>query len=155
MAIGTSMKEDARGTTDVLSSLPIIACCIFAVMVLVAAIGQAAGGRFGRTGDGGMEESCEALLEEALRNMTVRSEDGRRYLDGDWGKRAPLVPAPNFQDTSMSSAIEVRLLGAPSCEFLLSGNMSSCLEVYSASAPVLLITGGICVPGEIVVRVGR
>ena len=155
MAIGTAMKEDAHGTTDVLSSLPIIACCISAVMVLVAAIGQAAGGRFGRIGDDGMDESCEALLEQALRNMTIRSDDGRRYLDGDWSKRAPLVSALNFQDTSMSSAIEVRLLGAPSCEFLLSGNTSICLEVYSASAPVLLITGGICVPGEVVARVGR
>ena len=149
------MKNDTQGATDVLSSLPIIACCIFAVMVLVAAIGQAAGGRFGRTEDGGMDESCEALLEEALRNMTVRSEDGRRYLDGDWAKRAPLVSAPNIQDTPLSSAIEVRLLGAPSCEYTLSGNMSICSEVFSASTPVLLITGGICVPGEIVARVGR
>jgi hypothetical protein len=146
------MKKDDRGATDVLSSLPIIACCIFAVMVLVAAIGQSAKGHDGQSEIG---KSCNALLEEALSNMTVRSEDGRLYLDLDWSDRAGDLPAARYQDSPLSSAIEVRLLGANSSVFALSGNLSSCNEVFSASAPVLFVSGGHCIPGEIVARVGH
>jgi len=152
LTIRTAMKNDEHGTTDVLSSLPIIACCIFAVMILVAAIGQSAGGR-GK--DEGLSDSCNALLEQALKNMTVRSEDGRHYLDKDWRERAAILAPVGSEEGTVSSAIEVRLLGENTSMTGLSGNIGGCRESFSASAPVLLITGNICIPGEIIARVGR
>jgi len=145
------MRNDAAGTTDVLSSLPIIACCIFAVMMLVAAIGQSAG----RDGREGLEGPCGELLDEALRNLTAQSEDGRRYLYMDWEERAGALRPAECSDALLTSSIEVRLLGVNSSELILHGNLSSCREVFSEGAPVLLVSGRCTIPGEIVARVGR
>lgn len=149
------MRSEADGATDVLSSLPIIACCIFAVMVLVAAIGQTAVSRYDGDGEAAMEESCRGLLAEAAKTLTERSEDGRRYLDKDWRERAAGMSPPESSPEGVSTAITVRLLGEEPSEFPLSGNISVCREIFSASAPILLVSEGTCIPGEIIARAGR
>ena len=147
------MPAGAEGATDALSSLPIIACCVFAVMVLVAAIGQTEPDGFASRG-GFMEDSCGDLLGEALDLLTERSEDGRRYLDGDWMEHAADTPLPESSVDGASYAVAVRLLGEEAAEFPLNGNISGCSEVFSESAPVMLVSGGVHIPGEVIARVG-
>lgn len=148
------MPAGAEGATDVLSSLPIIACCIIAVMVLVAAIGQTSGNGYEGGGGAALDDSCAALLDETLNLLTERSEDGRRYLDADWRGRAVDVPLPESPIEGASYAVTVRLLGERDTECSLSGNISACSEVFSESAPVMLVSGGVCIPGDIIARVG-
>lgn len=148
------MRPDERGSTDVLSSLPLIACCTVAVMVLLAAIGHSAGGGSAEGGEA-LGDICEAFLEGALDLLTDSSPEGKRYLYSDWQSRAAGLSAFMKDQEALSFTITVIMLGAEPQERELQGNTAVCTEVTADSAPILSMRSGWCTPGEIVAKVGR
>ena len=148
------MISDRSGSTDVLSSLPLTACCIFAVMILLAAIGQSAGRSSARGGEDA-EEACRELLDEAISLLTEDHIGGKRYLYDDWASRAQRLLPLVGEHEGLSFSICVRLFGEDVQELPLSGNSGGCREVFTESAPLLSMKAGRCLPGEIIAKVGR
>lgn len=113
-----------------------------------------AGGSSGSNGDA-LDEDCQRLLSAALGRLTSESLDGRRYLAHDWGDRLIDIGFGPETGLDASASVEVRLFDHAHYELSLTGNISLCQEVRSASEPVILIDLGRLNPGEIIVKVGR
>jgi hypothetical protein len=149
------MMESEDAATDVLSSLPIIACCIVSVMILMGTFAHAMSGGSGNSEGKALLEECQRILSMASGHLTSESQDGRRYIAHDWEDRLKGIDfnLETWQDAAAS--IEVRLFNQAPYELPLTGSISMCQEVRSASEPVILIDRGRLNPGEIIVKVGR
>jgi len=144
-----------NAATDVLSSLPIIACCIVSVMILMGTFSHAMAGGSGDSEGKALIEECQRILSTALGHLTSESQDGRRYIAHDWEDRLKSIDLDPETERDASASIEVRLINQAPYELALAGNISMCQEVRSASEPVILIDHGRLIPGEIIVKVGR
>jgi hypothetical protein len=149
------MKMRESAATDILSSLPIIACCIISVMILVGSFGHAMSRGFIDRDSGALDESCNRLLSAAMGLLTSGADDGLRYLAQDWCDRLKDNDVGIAVGPGASASIVVRVLGQAQSEFSLVGDTSLCDELRSASAPVLLVSGGKVSPGEVMALVGR
>jgi hypothetical protein len=149
------MIRSENAATDVLSSLPIIACCIVSVMILMGTFSHAMAGGSGDSEGKVLLEECERILSVALGHLTSESQDGRRYIAHDWEGRLEGIDFGLEIGRSTSASIEVRLFDQAPYELALAGNISMCQEVRSASEPVILIDNGRLNPGEMIVKVGR
>jgi len=149
------MIRSENAATDVLSSLPIIACCIVSVMILMGVFAHAMAGGSGDSEGKALIEECQRILSTALGHLTSESQDGRRYIAHDWEGRLKSIDFGLETRRDASVSIEVRLFDHAPYESALTGNVSMCQEVRSASEPVILIDHGRLNPGEIIVKVGR
>jgi hypothetical protein len=149
------MIRSENAATDVLSSLPIIACCVVSVMMLMGAFSHAMAGGSGDSGSKALLEECRRILSAALGHLATESQDGRRYIAHDWEDRLKGVDFDLEARLDASASIEVRLFDKAPYELVLAGNISMCQEVRSASEPMILIDHGRLNPGEIIVKVGR
>lgn len=147
------MRSDGA-TTDVLSSLPMIACCIVAVMVLIAAITSVVARQSASNESDHLSEDCRRLISEVMNAVTSEASDGRRYLAHDWQARVPGLAPDLSLDPGVSACIEVRVLGLLPWECTFAGNISECSEVRTLIEPVLIVDGQNCVPGELTAKVG-
>jgi len=149
------MIRSENAATDVLSSLPIIACCIVSVMILMGVFSHTMAGGSGDSGGKALIEECQRILSTALGHLTSESQDGRRYIAHDWVDRLEGIDLDMETGRDASASIEVRLFDRAPYELALTGDISICQEVRSASEPVILIDHGRLIPGEIIVKVGR
>jgi hypothetical protein len=140
------------GSTDTLSTLPLVACCAVAVVVLIAAMGRAAGGGSPQTEE--LTSFCNELIENAEENLTGMSEDGRLYLNPGWTELAAKIVIPE-NSGGVASLLVVRILGKGEFLFPLSGNISGCSDVVSATEPFMLVEDGVRLPGELIAEAGR
>lgn len=148
------MIRSRAATTDVMSSLPLIGCCVVAVMVLLAAIGQDAARTAHNDESISLDEGCSMLLSKVLGLLTSVADDGVRYLTPDWKARMISLQSEATSGPEMPSSIIVRVFNSGESKFSISGNISLCRDVKSSSEPVLLVTSGDRIPGEIIVMVG-
>jgi hypothetical protein len=149
------MMRSESAATDILSSLPVIACCIVSVMILVGTFSHATARGSSDSEGKALIEECKRILTTALGHLTSLSQDGRRYIANDWEGRLKDVDFGTETTRDASIAIQVRLFGLTPYELELAGNISMCKEVRSASEPVILIDQGRLIPGEIIAEVGR
>ena len=149
------MTRSDDASTDVLSSLPIIACCVVSVMILLVSFSHAMSRGSSGSGSDALAEECRRIISLAFGELTSESQDGRRYLANDWADR--LTDIEFFPETPLgeSASIELRLFDHAASEFPLAGNVSSCPEVRTISEPVILVDRGRAFPGEMIVKVGR
>ncbi|HUW42804.1 MAG TPA: hypothetical protein VMW02_01060 [Thermoplasmata archaeon] len=148
------MIRSENAATDVLSSLPVIACCIVSVMMLMGAFSHALAGGYRDSESKALVEECQRILSTTLLHLTS-ARDGRRYIAHDWEDRLKGIDFNPEAGRDASASIEVRLFDHAPYELALTGNTSMCQEVRSASEPVILINHGRLNPGEIIVRAGR
>ena len=148
------MIRSENAATDVLSSLPVIACCIVSVMILVGVFAYTTAGGPGRSESGALDDECQGILSTALKYLTSESDDGRRYIAHDWEVRLRSMEFDSDDRLDVSASIEVRLFRLATFEMAVAGDISACREVRSASEPVILVDHGRLVLGEIIVKVG-
>lgn len=147
-----AMKGES-GSTDTLSTLPLVACCAVAVVVLIAAMKHAAGGVSPEIEE--LTSFCSELLENAERNLTRMSEDGRIYLNPGWTELAAEIEMPENVPGDISSLVIVRILGRAEFSLPIYGDVSSCSEVVSSAEPFIFVEGGVRLPGELIAEAGR
>lgn len=148
------MKRSENAASDVLSSLPVIACCIVSVMILVGVFANTMAVGSSDSKGGALDEECQRVLSLVLRALTSESEDGRRYIAHDWEIKLRSMEFDSDGRLDSSASIEVRLFRLATFELAVAGDISSCQEVRSASEPMILIDHGRLVPGEIIAKVG-
>jgi hypothetical protein len=148
------MTRSDSAATDILSSLPIIACCIVSVMILVGVLAHTTSGGSIVSKGGALDEECHRILSTTLKVLTSESEDGRRFIAHDWEVRLRSMEFHPEDGPDVSLSIEVRLFRLAPFEIAVAGSISSCQEVRSAAEPVILVDQGRLVPGEIIVKVG-
>jgi hypothetical protein len=149
------MIRSENAATDVLSSLLVIACCIVSVMILMGTFAHAMAGGSGDSEGKVLIEECQHILSTALGHLTSESQDGMRYIAHDWESRLKSIDFDTEAGRGASASIEIRLFDHAPYELVLTGNISMCKEVRSASKPIILIDDGRLNPGEIIVKVGR
>lgn len=142
------------GSTDTISALPMIACCIVASMTVVFVFETS-------ISDENQEQSnilpdiCQELLACAIEKMTQSSFENFLYLLPDWQNNAAQINSSVLIEKGISASIIVNILGLNHSEFVISGDFSLCRVKYHLSEPVLFAVEEYRIPAEIGVTVGN
>jgi len=145
--------RDGIGTTDTISSLALVACCVISAMVLISSISYA----FGKERDSKLRlltESGSALFKRLLDSLTEIGCDGIRYLRCNWEDALSKFTESEGDDPNISCTITVRIFQRPDFVLTIGSESRHSSMTKDFAAPALLITGHSCLPTEIRMVVG-
>ena len=145
------IRNPDSGTTDTISSLPIIACGVVSVMVLLEAMAIVSPSQ---VSEESLISHARYILDNALTRLTEQSEGGRRFLFNDFELRIKVLMFSLKIEDGISSSLEVRLLNELASTFKISGDVKLTNQRVTIGAPVLYMKGGAPYPAEIIVVVG-
>ena len=145
---------DWAGSTDTISTLPMIACCMIAAMTLVAALGTSITGDEDNASDQ-LSRICRESLDEVIGKIAMPSLDHLLYLLPDWQNRTSQLNFSSLIENGVSISIIVKIVRAKDCVLYISGDMESCEMRRFQSEPGLLAVGEKRIPAEIGVMVGE
>ena len=141
------------GTTDTISSIALVGCCILSSMVLISSLSYSFGER-GALQLRILTENGEALFHEFIKSVSDIGLDGVRYLRNDWPNVMDEFAIDENCSCTISCTMSIRIFHQPEYVVTINGDPMRCPLMKRFAAPALLLTGHSCLPVELSMVVG-